>query len=90
MDVKDCSTWFLVEKQPKMTYPLPLGFQHTRYRGLVFLRHDRGIALAVRAVFMLKFQQHTLSLFCSNQLYSFSSEGFDGEGFEFASQVFQV
>ncbi len=22
----DCSTWFLVEKQPKMTYPLPPRF----------------------------------------------------------------
>ena len=27
----DCSTWFLVEKQSKKTYPLPLGFQHTQY-----------------------------------------------------------
>jgi hypothetical protein len=57
---------------------------------VVFLRHDCGIVLAVRAVFMLKFQQHALSLFCSNQLYSFSSEGFDGESFEFAFQDFQV
>jgi hypothetical protein len=24
--VKDCSTWFLVEKQSKMTYPLPPRF----------------------------------------------------------------
>jgi hypothetical protein len=60
----DCSTWFLVEKQPKMTYPLPLGFQHTQYRRVVFLRHDYGIVLAVRAVFMLEFQEHALVVGC--------------------------
>jgi hypothetical protein len=35
MDVKDCSTWFLVENQSKMTYPLPLGFQHTQYCDMI-------------------------------------------------------
>ena len=29
----DCSTWFLVVFKPKMTYPLPLGFQHAQCRG---------------------------------------------------------
>ena len=30
MEVKDCSTWFLVENQSKMTYPLPPRFSaHT-------------------------------------------------------------
>ncbi len=53
----DCSTWFLVVFKSKMTYPLPLGFQHTQYRRVVFLRHDYGIVLAVRAVFMLKFHE---------------------------------
>jgi len=52
----DCSTWFLVVFKPKMTYPLPLGFQHTRAYSVVFLRYDCGIVLAVRAVFMLKSQ----------------------------------
>jgi hypothetical protein len=54
------------------------------------LRHDYGIVLAVRAVFMMKFQQHALSPFWGNQLFFFSSEGFDGESLEFTSQVFQV
>jgi hypothetical protein len=52
----DCSTWFLIEKQPKKTYPLPLGFQHTRACSLVFLGHVDGIVVGCLGVFMLKFQ----------------------------------
>ncbi len=63
----DCSTWFLVENQSKMTYPLPLGFQHARAYSVVFLRYDYGIVLAVRAVFMLKFQEHALVVGCRKQ-----------------------
>jgi hypothetical protein len=56
MEVKDCSTWFLIENQSKMTYPLPLGFQHTQYRRVVFFGYGRGISLGCCAFFMLKFQ----------------------------------
>jgi hypothetical protein len=52
----DCSTWFLVVFKPKMTFPLPLGFQHTQACSLVFLGHVDGIVVGCSGVFMLKFQ----------------------------------
>ena len=32
-----------------MTYPLPLGFQHARYRSLVFLGHWDGVGVGFSA-----------------------------------------
>jgi hypothetical protein len=39
----------LTGKQSKTTYPLPLGFQHTQYRSLVFLGHSDGVAVGFSA-----------------------------------------
>ena len=35
--------------KPKMTYSLPLGFQHTQYRSLVFLGLSDGVAVGFSA-----------------------------------------
>jgi hypothetical protein len=40
-----------------MTYPLPLGFQHTQFCGVVFLRYLDGIAVGWCCFFMLEFQE---------------------------------
>jgi hypothetical protein len=49
----DCSTWFLVENQPKMTYPLPLGFQHAQNCGESLAGSFSGVWRAVLLFCML-------------------------------------
>jgi hypothetical protein len=49
----DCSTWFLVVFKPKMTYPLPLGFQHTQYCGESLAGSFSGVWCAVLLPCML-------------------------------------
>jgi hypothetical protein len=55
----------LTEKQPKRPYPLPLGFQHTQYRSLVFLGHSDGVAVGFSA-----FSTWVLCAFGSNDVES--------------------
>jgi hypothetical protein len=50
----DCSTWFLVVFKPKMTYPLPLGFQHVKYCGECVAGSFCGVCCAVLLFCMLK------------------------------------
>ena len=68
----DCSTWFLVEKQSKMTYPLPLGFQHVQYCGESLAGSFSGVWCAVLLVCMLK-----VALECT---CSFGDQGFKRTG----------
>jgi hypothetical protein len=63
----DCSTWFLVENQSKMTYPLPLGFQHVKYCGESLFGALLGSWCGELSVCMLNSAQWTD--FCVDQEY---------------------